>query len=138
MKTLAIVGATGAVGEEVLAVLAKRKIPIAVRLLASARSAGKRVAFAGTELVVEELTENSFAGIDFAIFSAGGDISKKFAPIAAATGCVVIDNSSAFRMDPTVPLIIPAFGEDHFFYILCDYVRKSSISFYPLPPHFTC
>jgi aspartate-semialdehyde dehydrogenase len=78
-----------------------------LRLLASARSAGKKMTFKGKEITVEELTESSFKGVDIALFSAGGSISKKFCPIAAQAGAVAIDNSSAFRMDPTVPLVIP-------------------------------
>lgn len=108
MKTFAIVGATGAVGVEAMRVLEKRNFPLEkLRLFSSARSAGKVMQFRGTDVAVEELRENSFAGIDAAFFSAGGDVSRKFAPIAAKTGCVVIDNSSAFRMDPTVPLVVP-------------------------------
>lgn len=105
---VAVVGATGAVGVEFLACLEKRKFPLKeLRLLASARSAGKKMTFAGRELTVHELTESSFKGVDIALFSAGGSISKKFGPIAAQAGAVVVDNSSAFRMDPTVPLVIP-------------------------------
>src|SRR5882724_5929038 len=105
---VAVVGATGAVGIEMLKTLEKRNFPIGkLTLLASARSAGKKLKFRGEELTVMELTKNSFAGIDIALFSAGGSISKEFAPIAAKAGCVVVDNSSAFRMDDTVPLVIP-------------------------------
>src|SRR3989344_2768103 len=108
MNTFAVVGATGAVGEEVLKVLEKRKFPLRkLVLLASKRSAGKTLTFRGKKIVVQELTEESFAGVDMAIFSAGASISLKFAPIAAKAGCVVIDNSSAFRMDKNVPLVIP-------------------------------
>jgi aspartate-semialdehyde dehydrogenase len=105
---VAIAGATGAVGAEFLRLLEERRFPISeLRLLASARSAGKAMRFQGRELVVEELTESSFEHIDIAFFSAGGSISKKFAPIAARAGAVVVDNSSAFRMDRNVPLVIP-------------------------------
>src|SRR5690348_16991542 len=105
---VAVVGATGAVGVEFLALLEQRKFPMKeLRLLASARSKGKKVAFKGTEIAVEELTESSFKGVDIGLFSAGGSISKKFAPIAAQAGCVVVDNSSAFRMTDGVPLVIP-------------------------------
>lgn len=105
---IAIVGATGAVGVEILNCLEQRNFPVkSLKLLASARSAGKKVMFRGQELTVEELTEDSFAGVDIALFSAGGSISLKFAPIAAAAGCVVVDNSSAFRMDSEVPLVVP-------------------------------
>ena len=102
-KHLAIVGATGAVGIEMLRVLERRNFPVAsLRLLASSRSAGKSLEFRGEEITVEPLAENSFDGIDIALFSAGGGISKEFAPYAVKAGAVVIDNSSAFRMDPRV------------------------------------
>jgi aspartate-semialdehyde dehydrogenase len=105
---VAIAGATGAVGVEFLRLLEDRHFPISeLRLLASARSAGKTMRFQGRDIFVEELTETSFANIDIAFFSAGGSISKKYAPIAAQAGAVVVDNSSAFRMDPKVPLVIP-------------------------------
>lgn len=105
---IAIVGATGAVGLELLNVLERRGFPVGrVRLLASARSAGKTLRFGGQELRVEELRANSFRGTDLAFFSAGGETSRKFAPIAAAAGAVVVDNSSVFRMEPEVPLVIP-------------------------------
>ncbi|MBY0509554.1 MAG: aspartate-semialdehyde dehydrogenase [Rhodospirillaceae bacterium] len=107
-KVIAIVGATGAVGVEFLTCLAQRKFPVKeLRLLASKRSAGKEMAFKGKPLHVAELTEDSFAGVDIALFSAGSGISKKFAPAAVAAGAVVVDNSSAFRMDDGVPLVIP-------------------------------
>ena len=105
---VAVVGATGAVGIEMLKTLEKRNFPVGdLTLLASARSTGKKLAFQGTEMKVRELTKDSFSGIDVALFSAGGSISKEYAPIAARTGCVVVDNSSAFRMDDAVPLVIP-------------------------------
>ena len=105
---VAVVGATGAVGIEMLKTLEKRNFPVGkLTLLASARSAGKKLKFRGTDHTVTELTKDSFKGIDIALFSAGGSISKEFAPIAANAGCVVVDNSSAFRMDPDVPLVIP-------------------------------
>lgn len=105
---VAVVGATGAVGVEFLDCLEKRNFPMKeLRLLASARSAGKTMTFKGKPIVVEELTEGSFKGVDIALFSAGGSISKKFGPIAVQAGAIVVDNSSAFRMDPTVPLVIP-------------------------------
>ena len=110
---VAIVGATGAVGVEILSCLETRNFPVgSLKLLASARSAGKQVAFRGEMLTVEELTEKSFEGVDIALFSAGGGISLKFAPIAAAAGCVVIDNSSAFRQEPDVPLVVPEINPD--------------------------
>ena len=106
--TVAIVGATGAVGVEFLRCLAERRFPVKdLRLLASARSAGRELSFDGKALVVQELTEKSFDGVDIALFSAGGAISKRYAPIAVAAGAIVVDNSSAFRMDPEVPLVIP-------------------------------
>ena len=105
---VAIVGATGLVGGEFLKILEERKFPMdSLRLYASDRSAGKRLSFMGEELVVEETSDDSFNNMDIALFSAGGDISKRFAPIAARAGAVAIDNSSAFRMDPEVPLVVP-------------------------------
>ena len=105
---VAVVGATGAVGEEMRLCLEQRKFPVGkLTLLASARSAGKKVVFAGREVEVQELTHDSFAGVDVALFSAGGSISKEYGPSAAAAGAVVIDNSSAFRMDEGVPLVVP-------------------------------
>lgn len=106
---LAIVGATGLVGRTVLRVLEERNLPISeYALFASKKSAGKKVNFMGKEYVVRELDEHSFdENFDFAIFSAGGDTSKQYSPIAASKGCIVVDNSSAFRMHPTVPLVVP-------------------------------
>ena len=105
---VAIVGATGAVGIEMIKTLEKRNFPVGqLTLLASARSAGKTLPFRGREITIKELTKDSFAGVDIALFSAGGPISKEFAPIAVKTGCVVIDNSNAFRMDDGVPLVVP-------------------------------
>lgn len=105
---VAVVGATGAVGIEMIKTLEKRNFPVGkLTLLASARSVGKKIMFRGQEVAVQELTENSFPGIEIALFSAGGSVSKKFAPLAVQAGCIVIDNSSAFRMDPNVPLIVP-------------------------------
>jgi aspartate-semialdehyde dehydrogenase len=107
-KHVAIVGATGAVGREFVGCIESRGIALAsLKLLASARSAGKTQRFRGQELVVEELTEQAFAGVDIALFSAGSGISKQFAPAAVKAGAVVVDNSSAFRTDPAVPLVIP-------------------------------
>ena len=106
--SVAIAGATGAVGREFLSCLEARRFPLSsLRLLASSRSRGKKVAFQGKEIEVEELREDSFRGVDIAFFSAGGSISRKFAPAAVQAGAVVVDNSSAFRMDPYVPLVIP-------------------------------
>ncbi len=105
---VAVVGATGAVGVEMIKTLEKRNFPVGkLTLLASARSVGKKLKFRGQDVAVKELTKDSFAGIDIALFSAGGSISKEFAPIAAKAGCVVVDNSSAFRMDDSVPLVVP-------------------------------
>lgn len=106
---LAIVGATGMVGRTFIKVLEEKDLPIEnLYLFASSRSVGKTITFKGKEYVVEELTENSFdRGIDIALFSAGGSASLKFAPIAASKGCVVVDNSSAWRMNPDVPLVVP-------------------------------
>jgi aspartate-semialdehyde dehydrogenase len=105
---VAVVGATGAVGLEMIKTLEKRNFPVSkLTLLASARSVGKKLKFRGEDVTVEELTKDSFGGIDIALFSAGGGISKEFAPIAARAGCVVVDNSSAFRMDEAVPLVVP-------------------------------
>ncbi|HYT58840.1 MAG TPA: aspartate-semialdehyde dehydrogenase [Haliangiales bacterium] len=105
---VAVVGATGAVGLEMIKTLEKRNFPAGrLTLLASARSVGRTLKFRREEIAVAELTKESFKGIDLALFSAGGNISKEFAPLAARAGCVVIDNSSAFRMDDSVPLVIP-------------------------------
>lgn len=105
---VAIMGTTGAVGEEMLKILEQRDFPVGqLKLLASARSVGKKYNFKGREIAVEELKEDSFKGIDIVLASAGGSLSKKFAPIAVKEGAVVIDNTSAFRMDPEVPLVIP-------------------------------
>lgn len=105
---VAVMGATGAVGEEMLKILEERKFPIdRLVLLASVRSAGKKMAFKGRKIVIQELKEDSFKDIDIVLASAGGSISKKFAPLAVKAGAVVIDNTSAFRMDPKVPLVVP-------------------------------
>jgi aspartate-semialdehyde dehydrogenase len=105
---VAIAGVTGAVGAEFIATMDRRGFRVGrLKALASARSAGKAINFRGERIVIEELTETSFDGVDIALFSAGSGISRKFAPIAVKAGAVVIDNSSAFRMDPNVPLVIP-------------------------------
>lgn len=118
---VAIVGATGLVGSTFLQVLAEYDFPIKnLKLLASARSAGKIINYRGNNFTVEELTENSFRGVDIALFSAGGAISLKFAPIAEQAGALVIDNSSAFRMVEDVPLIVPEINID-------DYSSKRKI-----------
>ncbi len=106
--SVAVAGATGLVGSQMLACLAERDFPIkSIKMLASARSAGRTIQFKGESFTVEELTEKSFKNVDIAFFSAGGAVSKKFAPIAAADGCVVIDNSKTWRMDPDIPLVVP-------------------------------
>jgi aspartate-semialdehyde dehydrogenase len=103
-----VAGATGAVGVEMLETLEKRNFPVkTLRLLASSRSVGKEMTFKGTKIKVEEMKHDSFTGMDIGLFSAGGSRSKEFGPSAVKAGCVVIDNSSAFRMDPTVPLVVP-------------------------------
>src|SRR5687768_16256739 len=104
----AVVGATGLVGRTMLKVLEERNVPVAsLRLLASPRSAGSHVDFRGSTLTVEELSPHAFDGIDYALFSAGADVSNHYAPIAAAAGAVAIDNSSAWRMDPRIPFVVP-------------------------------
>ncbi|NLB42121.1 MAG: aspartate-semialdehyde dehydrogenase [Clostridiales bacterium] len=113
---IAIVGATGMVGQKFLQVLEERQLPVEnYYLFASARSAGKKINFLGKEYTIEELNETCFDGknIDIALFSAGGGTSQRFAPIAASKGIVVIDNSSAWRMDPDVPLVVPEVNAEH-------------------------
>ena len=106
--SVAIVGATGAVGRTMLAILAERRFPIrSLRLLASERSEGTVLPFKGEEIKVERLTERAFHGIELALFSAGATRSRAFAPTAVTAGALVVDNSSAFRMDPAVPLVVP-------------------------------
>lgn len=107
-KNIAIVGVTGAVGQEFLRIIEERNLPFNhCKMLASSRSAGKKVTLKGKEYTVEELTHDSFKGVDIALFSAGGARSREFAPSAVKAGAVVVDNSSAFRMDPDVPLVVP-------------------------------
>jgi len=113
IRHLAVVGATGAVGREVCAILEERGLRFErLSLLASKRSAGTKTSVNGHALTVLELTDHSFDGVDYAIFSAGGERSKQFAPIATEAGTVVIDNSSAFRMDPHTPLVVPEINPD--------------------------
>jgi aspartate-semialdehyde dehydrogenase len=122
---VAVVGATGAVGNEMIATLEQRKFPVKkLTLLASARSVGKTLTYKGEEIPVDELTEDSFKGIDIGLFSPGGSVSAKFAPIAAAAGCVVIDNTAAFRMDPDVPLVVPEVNA----HAVADYKKKGIIA----------
>ena len=110
---VAIAGVTGAVGAEFIATMDKRAFRVGkLKALASARSAGKTIDFRGQKVMIEELNESSFEGVDIALFSAGGGISRKFTPIAVKAGAVVVDNSSAFRMDPNVPLVIPEINAD--------------------------
>jgi aspartate-semialdehyde dehydrogenase len=105
---VAVVGATGAVGIEMLKTLEEREFPVSkLRLFASERSEGKRIEFAGGEIAVETLNEKSFKGVDIALFSAGAERSKMWAPVAAGSGCIVVDNSSQWRMDPQIPLVVP-------------------------------
>src|SRR5688500_4352434 len=113
---VAIVGATGAVGQEFLTVLAERNFPIKnLKLLASARSAGKTVKFKGQDYTVEELTHDSFKDVKIAFFSAGGSISKEFAPSAVKAGAIVVDNTSAFRMKDGIPLVVPEVNPEAIF-----------------------
>jgi aspartate-semialdehyde dehydrogenase len=122
---VAVVGATGAVGEEMLKILAEREFPMAsLKALASSRSAGTVVTCGDRELVVEELSEDSFVGVDIALFSAGGSVSQRFAPVAAASGAVVIDNTSAFRMEPDIPLVVPEVNP----YAIADYRARGIIA----------
>jgi len=105
---VAVAGATGAVGNQMLSCLEERDFPINnLKLLATSKSAGRKLRFRSEEIPVEELTETSFSGVDIGIFSAGGATSEKYAPFAAKDGCVVVDNSAAWRMDPDVPLVVP-------------------------------
>jgi aspartate-semialdehyde dehydrogenase len=105
---LAIAGVTGAVGQEFLKIIEERDFPFSsLKMLASSRSAGKTIKFKNKEYIVEEMTKNSFGGVDIALFSAGASRSREFAPAAVQAGAIVVDNSSAFRMDPEVPLVIP-------------------------------
>ena len=105
---VAVCGASGAVGTEMVSILEERHFPVAnLKLLASERSAGERMTFLGDDILIEKLNRNSFVGVDVALFSTGGDVSRDFAPTAVEAGAVVIDNTSAFRMTPDVPLVIP-------------------------------
>src|SRR5512142_183741 len=108
LHNVAVVGATGLVGRTMVKVLEERKFPVDhLVLLASERSAGKEMTFNGRTIIVHKLEGHRFAKVDYALFSAGASVSKEFAPIAAQHGAVVIDNSSAFRMDDNVPLVVP-------------------------------
>jgi aspartate-semialdehyde dehydrogenase len=124
-KVVAVAGATGVVGRQMLKMLEDRNFPVkSLKLLASARSAGTTMTFRGETLPVEELKEDSFKGVEIALFSAGGGTSKRFAPCAAADGCVVIDNSSAWRMDPEVPLVVPEVNAQ----AIADHAKKGIIA----------
>ncbi|WP_314586207.1 aspartate-semialdehyde dehydrogenase [Paenibacillus terrigena] len=110
---VAVVGATGAVGEQIIGLLEKRNFPInQLKLLSSARSAGTKVTFKGQEIVVEEAKPESFEGVEIALFSAGGDVSKALAPAAVERGAICIDNTNAYRMDPDTPLVVPEVNID--------------------------
>ena len=122
---IAVAGATGAVGNQMIACLEERKFPVkSVKFLASSRSVGKKLYFRKEPVSVEELTEKSFKGMDIALFSAGGSTSEKYAPLAAESGCIVIDNSSAWRMDPLVPLVVPEVNA----HAIAGYTRKGIIA----------
>lgn len=122
---VAVVGATGAVGNEMIRVLEERNFPVGeLTLLASQRSLGVEIEFRGQSVPVQVLTENSFEGIDIGLFSAGGSVSERYAPIAAEAGCVVIDNTSAFRMTPDVPLVIPEVNPE----AIADYRNRGIIA----------
>jgi len=122
---VAVAGATGAVGNQMITCLEERDFPIkSIQFLASRRSVGRKLNFKGDLVAVEELTENSFKGMDIALFSAGGGTSENFAPFAAKDGCVVVDNSSAWRMDPEVPLVVPEVNS----HAIAEYTNKGIIA----------
>jgi len=122
---VAVAGATGAVGNQMISCLEEADFPIqSIKLLASARSVGRTLRFKGDLIAVEELKEDSFKGMDIALFSAGGGTSERFAPHAAKDGCVVIDNSSAWRMDPDVPLVVPEVNP----HAIAQYTKKGIIA----------
>lgn len=122
---VAVVGATGAVGNEMIEVLEEQHFPVAeLRLLASERSAGEKLKFKDKQIPVQVLDENSFKGIDIALFSAGGSVSERFAPLAWKSGAVVVDNTSAFRMNPDVPLVVPEVNPED----IAQYTKKGIIA----------
>jgi len=122
---VAVVGATGAVGNEMVSILQERHFPVRqLKLLASTRSSGTQMEFKGKQHAVEVLDENSFGGMDIGLFSAGGSVSEKFAPVAGKAGCVVIDNTSAFRMDPQCPLVVPEVNP----HAIAQYSQKNIIA----------
>ncbi len=122
---VAVVGASGNVGREMLNILEERDFPVGdVHAVASSRSAGSVITFKGRDLVVQDLATFDFSGVDIGFFSPGGSISAKYAPIAAAAGCVVVDNTSYFRMDPDIPLVVPEVNPE----AIADYTKKGIIS----------
>jgi aspartate-semialdehyde dehydrogenase len=124
-RNVAVAGATGAVGNQMIRCLEEADFPVSsLKLLASTRSVGRMLRFKGELIAVEELAEDSFKGIDIALFSAGGGTSERFAPYAAKDGCVVVDNSSAWRMDPDVPLVVPEVNP----HAIADYTKKGIIA----------
>lgn len=122
---VAVAGATGAVGNQMIRCLEERNFPVGkIKLLASSRSVGRKLLFQGANVAVEELTGAAFKGCDIALFSAGGSVSAEFAPQAAANGCIVVDNSSAWRMDPEVPLVVPEVNA----HAIAGYTKKGIIA----------
>jgi aspartate-semialdehyde dehydrogenase len=122
---VAVAGATGAVGNQMISCLEEADFPVqSIKLLASARSVGRKLRFKGDLIAVEELKEDSFKGMDIALFSAGGGTSERYAPHAAKDGCVVVDNSSAWRMDPDVPLVVPEVNP----HAIAQYTKKGIIA----------
>ena len=122
---VSVAGATGAVGNQMITCLEERNFPVkSIKYLASHRSAGRKLRFKGDTVEVEEMTEHSFKGVDIALFSAGGSTSKQFAPIAAESGCVVVDNSNQWRMDPDVPLVVPEVNP----HAIAQYTKKGIIA----------
>lgn len=122
---IAVVGATGAVGNQMIRCLEERRFPVkSIKLLASSRSKGRKIRFKGDDIEVQELTEKVFKGFDIALFSAGGGTSKKFAPVAAENDCIVVDNSSTWRMDPDVPLVVPEVNP----HAISGYAKKGIIA----------
>ncbi|MBE9535772.1 MAG: aspartate-semialdehyde dehydrogenase [Proteobacteria bacterium] len=122
---VAVVGATGLVGKEIISILEERDFPVGeIKLLASERSAGEMMDFAGKSYIIEALSDCSFEGIDIGLFSPGASVSSKYAPIAAAAGAVVIDNTSHFRMDPDVPLVVPEVNPED----IAEYTKKGIIA----------
>ncbi|XP_068651578.1 uncharacterized protein [Aristolochia californica] len=127
--SVAVVGVTGAVGQEFLRVLSDRDFPYrCIKMLASKRSAGSRMSFEGKDYVVEELAAESFDGVNIALFSAGGSVSKQFAPFAVERGSIVVDNGSAFRMDDSVPLVIPEVNPEAMAHIKLGSVKGAIIA----------